>query len=169
MGNLTGGISVGNAESPSGSFNRVVASFTVPNPVRVYGPSHGLAERTYSNRPISRCYRYGPFATISNVVGPITVGRQVAYLVTDTVMLTGRWWHGCECRYWRGECDRGELPPSPCEPWRWLYICPTVSFISATEPGASATAAYNIGESYDHGYQPGQLLYLRSHGYLHWW
>jgi len=25
----------------------------------VYGPSHGLAERTYSNRPISRCYRYG--------------------------------------------------------------------------------------------------------------
>ena len=145
-GTLTGGISVGNAESPSGSFNQSVASFTIPNP----GSGYTAPPTVLLSAPIATGQLVGvtatAVATISNVVGPITVGTAGSgYLVTDTVMLTGGGGTGASAVIGAVSATGGITTITLVNPGAGYTSAPTVSFISAAGTGASATAAYNIG------------------------
>jgi hypothetical protein len=146
-GTLSGGISVGNAESPSGSFNQSVASFTIPNP----GSGYTTPPTVTIAAPIATGQLVGvnatAVATISNVVGLITVtaGGSGYTVANTTVVLTGGGGTGASAVVGTVSATGAITTVTLVQPGVGYTSAPTVSFVSATGTGASATAAYNIG------------------------
>ena len=146
-GTLGGGIIVGNAESPSASYNQSVASVTIPTP----GSGYTTPPTVTFSAPIAT----GPLvgvtatgvATIGNVVGAITVvAGGSGYTTANGVVISGGGTGataviaavsatGAITTITLVNPGSGYSPTSP----------PTVSFTSATGTGASATATVNVG------------------------
>ncbi|HEX4597380.1 MAG TPA: hypothetical protein VH278_06305, partial [Burkholderiaceae bacterium] len=141
-GTIGGGIIVGNTESPSASYNQAVASVTITTP----GAGYTTAPAVTFSAPIATGQLVGTLATgvatIGNVVGAITVvAGGSGYLATDTVVISGGGTGataviaavsatGAITTVTVTNPGIGYNPATP----------PTVSFVSATGTGASATA-----------------------------
>jgi hypothetical protein len=145
-GTLGGGIIVGNAESPSASYNQSVASITVTNP----GSGYTTAPTVTIGPPIATGQLVGTNATavanIGNVLGLITItAGGSGYTLTDSVVISGGNGTGATAVISAVSATGAITAITITNRGSGYTANPTVSFTSATGTGATATATFALG------------------------